>query len=369
MQIQFKPGLRTLWRAAGTVQIGISDRRGTILDGLGADDSRMVEQLRSGLDPATLERMPPHRVARHRRMLRLLDDAGVLLVHRRAAPEAAPPGAGRLEPDAAFWSIVHPPAADGWPLLDRRSTKRVLIRGAGRAGTTLGATLAAAGVGDVSIADGRRVTPADLAPAGACPSDLGRRCEDVAADAVVRSGGRATTSGTPGNPEIGRMLAADPPDVAVLLDYGAADAAAADVLVAGDIPHLSVVIREDDVVVGPMVLPGSGPCLRCLDLHRGDRDPAWPSILAQLAARPAQEPTEESATAVLAAGLAALQVLAQLDGLATPATVGATLEIEPPDGLIARRTWPAHGSCGCHWPLAGTRPNAPSGSKGGRIDG
>ena len=34
---------------------------------------------------------------------------------------------------------------------------------------------------------------------------------------------------------------------------------------------------------GPLVTPGRGPCLRCLDLHRCDRDPAWPALLAQLA--------------------------------------------------------------------------------------
>jgi bacteriocin biosynthesis cyclodehydratase domain-containing protein len=137
----------------------------------------------------------------------------------------------------------------------------------------------------------------------------------------------------------------------VLIEHGAADATTAGRLVSADQAHLSVVIREDDILVGPLVRPGSGPCLRCLDLHRGDRDPAWPSVLAQLLS-PASgtlQP-EETAASMLAAGLVALQVLAHLDGVAEPATAGATLEIELPDGLIARRSWPAHPSCGCHWP-------------------
>jgi hypothetical protein len=58
---------------------------------------------------------------------------------------------------------------------------------------------------------------------------------------------------------------------------------------------------------------------------------------------------EETAVSMLAAGLVALQVLAHLDGVVEPATVGATLEIELPDGLTARRSWPAHPGCGCHW--------------------
>ncbi len=106
------------------------------------------------------------------------------------------------------------------------------------------------------------------------------------------------------------------------------------------------------MVVGPLVRPGHGPCLRCLDLHRGDRDPAWPSVLGQLLgpSSPGRQP-EETALSALGAGLAGLQVLAHLDGAAEPAAAGATLESELPDGLIARRDWPAHPSCGCHWPL------------------
>src|SRR4029450_3944781 len=129
-----------------------------------------------------------------------------------------------------------------------------------------------------------------------------------------------------------------------------ADAAAADALVSGDVPPLSVVIRDDDVVVGPFVRPGRGPCLRCLDQHRGDRDPVWPSVLAQvLGPGPGTLEPEESAVSTLAAGLAALQVLTHLDGVTAPAAEGATLEIELPDGLVGRRTWPAHPRCGCHW--------------------
>jgi hypothetical protein len=40
--------------------------------------------------------------------------------------------------------------------------------------------------------------------------------------------------------------------------------------------------------------------------------------------------------------------------------VGATLEIELPDGLIARRSWPAHPGCGCHWPPRAEGSHPPS---------
>ncbi|MCE0536830.1 TOMM precursor leader peptide-binding protein [Kineosporia rhizophila] len=142
----------------------------------------------------------------------------------------------------------------------------------------------------------------------------------------------------------------------MLVSHGIADAARADYLMSADIPHLAVVVGEDGVVVGPLVRPGRTPCLRCLDLHRRDRDPDWPRVLSQLPEHPFAE-HEETASASLAAGLAALQVLAELDGLSQPAAVGATLEVELPDGLVARRPWRMHPACGCAWPTPSpTRP-------------
>ncbi len=347
MYLQFKPGLRTIWRAAGTVQIGLSAQRGTILDGLIAADSRLIEQLRSGFDTATLDRLPPSRKARNKRLIQLLDDAGVLLNHPRSPGHGRDlAGADRMEPDAALWSLIHPQSGDGWPILRQRRRQRIVIAGATRLGVTLAATLAAAGVGQISVLDAGRTGPGDLTPAGAGRSDVGRLRQDVAADAVARAGGRAIPA-----PEDGALLSGPAPDLVMLIGAGAADASTADDLMGHDIPHLSVLSQEDDVVVGPLVRPGLGPCLRCLDLHRCDRDPAWPSILAQLIGRPAAtSPGEESVLAVRGAGLAAMQALAYLDGVREPASAGATLEIVLPDGLVARRPWTMHPRCGCRWP-------------------
>ncbi len=126
------------------------------------------------------------------------------------------------------------------------------------------------------------------------------------------------------------------------------DVCEADDLLAADRPHLAVVMTGERVVVGPLVLPGRSACLRCLDLHRTDRDPAWPHVVAQLARRrPGGVTRVETASATMAGGLVALQVLAHLDGHGVPATLGRTLEVVLPDGLVERRRWPPHPSCGC----------------------
>ncbi|MFC7763879.1 hypothetical protein ACFQY4_42105 [Catellatospora bangladeshensis] len=110
------------------------------------------------------------------------------------------------------------------------------------------------------------------------------------------------------------------------------------------VPHLALAVRDGIAVVGPLVPASGGPCLRCLDLHRTDRDPDWPALAAQLAAGPGRDPCA-AATRLTAAGFAAAEVLAYLDG-AEPTTVGTTVEI---NGVRPwrRRTWTPHPACDC----------------------
>ena len=48
-----------------------------------------------------------------------------------------------------------------------------------------------------------------------------------------------------------------------------------------DRPHLPISVHRGHVGVGPLVIPGKTPCLRCLFLHKCDADPSWPRIVDQ----------------------------------------------------------------------------------------
>ncbi|HKT03164.1 MAG TPA: hypothetical protein VJT31_26850, partial [Rugosimonospora sp.] len=111
------------------------------------------------------------------------------------------------------------------------------------------------------------------------------------------------------------------------------------------VAHLTVELRDGTVVIGPLVPPAGAPCLNCVDLHRRDRDPAWPALVAQLAT--SREPAQPCAatTALVAAGYAAEEVLRYVDG-GRPRTVGTTVEISAP-GQERRRRWPPHPRCHC----------------------
>ena len=129
----------------------------------------------------------------------------------------------------------------------------------------------------------------------------------------------------------------------VATDAPECDRAITDTLLREDQAHLLLRGRDDGVVVGPYVHPGRTSCVRCGDLHRRDRDPAWPRVLHELS-RTGGHPA--SLVADWAATTAAIQVLAWAAG-ATPEVWGATLELSARDWLTRWRAWPTHPHCGC----------------------
>jgi bacteriocin biosynthesis cyclodehydratase domain-containing protein len=221
----------------------------------------------------------------------------------------------------------------------------VHVEGDGRVAAAIVTTLACAGVGIVTTSELGRVRDSDVLPAGAGLSDVG-----AATGAAVRQAvGRVRGEPRAGGERLAGREGPHRPDLTVLVADDVVDSRRGDELVRHDVPHLAVVTTPDRVVIGPLVLPGRSPCLRCLDLHRRDRDPAWPQVVAQLLSAQVRRGSgrSETASATAAAGLAALQALVLLDGHATAASVGRTLELTLPDGLVERRAWRLHPSCGC----------------------
>lgn len=345
---RLKPGLRRLWRDGTTLQLGLDPAQAVVITGLGPDLARLVERLDGCQDLAGLR-------ATGEALGLAANDVDDLLqvLGRSGVLEDAADGErwsarldlherDRLAPDLAAASLAR--AQDGGAaVLARRARAAVSVHGAGRVGAPLAALLAAAGVRCVVVEDAATVRPADLAPGGLQPEHVGGRRQDAAARVLRRAAGAVRT-----HLPAGRRS----PDLTVLaVDAGLPDPRLGERLVRAGVPHLYAGVRDVTGVVGPLVLPGRSSCGRCHDLHRCDRDPAWPSIAAQLTGpRRAQvEPCDVVLAAAVAAH-AALQVLAHLDGDPAPPAVDGTLEIRQTDGRVRRRSWTAHPACGCSWP-------------------
>lgn len=335
--MRLRAGLDVLWRRAGESQVGTDPRCAVVLEGLTAAEQRLLEHLRHQPTTADLLRaartlgVVPERV---HELVQLVRRAGVLhpAAEGRARWQAATAG-----PDEAYWERLRQDG-DGAGVLARRAAGTVGVLGLDRLGLAVATQVAAAGVGTVLVEDECPDLPADR------PGGLRDRTRVEAARAVLR---RTV-------PEVRTSARAGTrPDVLVVIGAHVTDPVRVRPLVREDVPHLPVVVGDVEVVVGPLVVPGDGPCTRCLDLHRTDADPSWPAVATQLRMMPSTGP--ESGTAALAAALVTHQVLAYLDGREV-AVRGASLEVTALDPVPAVRPWSVHPACGCQTPAPALPP-------------
>jgi len=315
MRPALKPGLLAVWRNRDTVQIGIDPRRAIALTGMrGAavllsllDGSRDLAQILAAAGEFGISAEAADRV------ITLLAVGGALhdfpVTAYRAMPHAL---RTRLAPELATAALAHGDADGGARILARRQGACVQVAGMSRVGLCIASFLTASGIGIV-ISTGR-------------PPGMG--------------------SGPGAPPAAGPAGAGPQPDLVILADVYRRDLP--EILRRGGVPHLAAAASEAIGVVGPLVLPGRTACLRCLDLTRAERDPAWPLILAQLTGGGADPPACDTVLAAAVATQAAAQALAFVDRPASAsAVINGTLELVLPDWQWRRRTWAQHDRCGC----------------------
>lgn len=402
MYPMLKPALRRAWRGRNTVQFGVTPAHAVTLGPVDIATGSFLELLDGtrGLPLLHQEARALDLPERHVDvLLGRLADAGLL-----DDPRSAGPGADALRrrvevmdrqrPDVASLSVVRPDPGGGLRRMAARRAMRVQVRGAGRVGASIASVLSGAGVGEVEVLDGGRAEPWDVAPGGLPPASVGER-RDVAARRLVRrsapgpaprragadgaGAGRTGTSGTgTGRPGGGPATAggragaelagsAGQPGLSLIvvaprdgLAVYAPVVGTAGPWIASGTPHLYAGVIEATGVVGPLVLPGGTGCAGCLELHRADRDPQWPRMLAQWrSGRRGAVPACDLALATAVAGLAAAHALAFLDG-DLPASTGTRWEAALP--LLDWRSEPIgpHAECSC---------GAGGGARGERASG
>lgn len=142
-------------------------------------------------------------------------------------------------------------------------------------------------------------------------------------------------------------------DLVVLADNLSADPRLVRDLQSAGVPHLPVRVRDGCGLIGPLVIPGLTSCLTCVDLHRTDRDPAWPALAAQLreVVGSADRPTLLATAALALSQVQQIIAAVRGSGGAPPSTLNATVEVNVASSAITARRWVRHPLCGC-WPGA-----------------
>ena len=328
---RLKSHAQPLRRGPGSLQLGLSPDTAVVLDGLSNAEIAMTEGLDGSRDIPTLYAVAMAAgVAADRlsSLIATLDEHHLLLettTDRAWLSRIHQPQRHPLRADATAVAIAaaYDLPGDGVDYVASRSTQHVVIGGEGDLPYALADLLRVGGIGQVSVGTDA-VNTLDLELRG------------------HRAGGRRSTFGTV--PDLPAR-----PDLVVLTAMGAIHPDAGEPWLRRGIPHLPLVAQIHRVHVGPLITRDTGPCLTCMDLHRRDRDAAWPVVLAQLAPawplHPAAPVHLESALTAMTIGAAAMIVHAYLDGQPVPGDL--SLELSLPWPVVLCRRWFRHPLCGC----------------------
>jgi hypothetical protein len=344
------PGIPRVWRGPREIQLGSDPGRAVSIE---LSDPRAA-QILDLLDGTRSERAVLLRAAelgvptdQANALLDTLKAAGLVL----PAPDLLPTGLPhesrrRLVGEASALALAGQHPAD---ILRRRAGCRVVLTGHGRLGAPIAVALAEAGVGEIEADLPGTVVPGELPGGPLRGTDLGRPRRDAITDAVLRAAPglrshpvREPAAPTPHPHRVGGPAAPGPRSRPVR-EPAASLVVALDHDGPAGVPHLAVTIREGIPVIGPFVAASGGPCLRCLDRHRQDRDAAWPGPPR----RPSPEAVQPCTVALVlaATGFATAEALTHLDG-GRPPTRGTAVEILAP-GRVRRRRWAPHPACRC----------------------
>jgi bacteriocin biosynthesis cyclodehydratase domain-containing protein len=152
---------------------------------------------------------------------------------------------------------------------------------------------------------------------------------------------------------VSRTVTDDACDLGVVVGHYVLDPDSYGFWLRRDLPHLPVIFGDDSVQVGPVVEPGHGPCLYCLEHHRRDADASWSAIASQLWAR-----RSSSETPLVSSEVAARVCRLVLDRLRAAPQRGSAVQrnrtlsarsfrIDVESGEVTRRDWMPHPDCGC----------------------
>jgi hypothetical protein len=341
------PHVRRLWRDGRTLQLGTDPRVAIMLELADPIAVRVLDLLdgtrteRTVIAEATSFGVPEQDA---QAVIDALRRGGLLVGSHSLLPRGLPESwRDRLERESGALALsrLAGRSPTTWPnrtpadVLRRRAAAHVLVAGHAWLGGVIASALAQSGVRNLDPAFEGWTMPSDAMVGGLLPGDANRSRASAAADAVRRAAPETRIASLrAGSANFVVRVGARP--ALALATRGARERAS---------PRLDVHLRDAVVVVGPLVVPFGSPCGHCLNLHRRDRDDAWPVLAAQLATgRDSIEPCAVT-TALAGAAFAAAEVLAYIDGRPVR-THGATVEIAGP-GTARRRSWTVHPECDC----------------------
>ncbi|HEX2699946.1 MAG TPA: TOMM precursor leader peptide-binding protein [Acidimicrobiales bacterium] len=319
--------LRTSGKVLRVATPGVGDFGARLLGALDGQRTlaEVVEQLELDRDAAA-------------ELVRQLLHAGVLSDASDDAAHAPPPVGGNAAAHELYGELGHRPGSVQAAI----SGARVAMVGLGPVARLAARHLAAAGIGELVLVDDAVVTSTDQFVLAGDASGVGWSRAEVARDECSL----ASPTGDPRSlvritgDAVGHVARQVDLVVVEVDEAGDRVASANDECLAAGVPALFHSATTLDAVVGPMALPGTQGCYRCLarrglsHIRHYDEMVAYQQFLVD--GNGARQPGLISGFAAMIAGLLSLEALRQVGGFLDPVTVGGVLMTDVRTSLVRR---------------------------------
>lgn len=341
--LRINPHQAALWRDLNSLQIGSGQNR-VIFDSLSPAQERLIAALYRGIADKQLPQLLNDLGVEADDGQHLVESLQPLLLKNTKPTKSA---LSEEFVSGAFAEIIRASllnSADGATVLMERKFRTVHIDNLSAAGLALTLGLASAGVGRVVTHDQSLVENKDLGPSG-YPTQLLGKAKVEAVRALLASSPNQMRV-VPGHKLTPRNLEAI--DCAAIIAHEAIEPRRYVQWLNRDVPHLALSFEVDHASVSPLIVPGRGPCLFCLEQARVNQDPSWPVLASQLITT--KERLDDSASRLFCAGVAIQKILGHLDSVGEfrqteKELVGYRLNLS--NGTIAEFRWPEHEACSC----------------------
>lgn len=344
--LRINPNQAALWRDLNSLQIGSGQNR-VIFNSLSPAQERLIAALYRGFADKQLPQILDDLGVEADAGRNLVDSLQPLLLKNTKPRKSA------LTEDfvaGAFAEIIRASllnSTDGATVLMERKFRTVHIDDLSAPGLALALGLAAAGVGRVVTHDQSLVEAKDLGPSG-YPTQLLGKSKVEAVKALLASSPNQMGI-VPGHKLTARNLEAI--DCAAIIAHEAIEPRRYVQWLNRDVPHLALSFEVDHAAVSPLIVPGRGPCLFCLEQARVSLDPSWPVLASQLITT--KQRFDDSSSRLFCAGVAIQKILSQLDSVGgfsqtEKELVGYRLNLST--GTISEFRWPEHEACSCKLP-------------------
>ncbi|MFM6980922.1 MAG: hypothetical protein ACKOWE_05920 [Micrococcales bacterium] len=342
MTLKLNQYQQLVWRTPFEAQVGLSKNRVTLSE-LSLEEEKFIDALYLGIAPNQVDAVAKQSRVAVERAKKLIEQLEPLMLQRIAEPHSQ---VNLLDVDRAMAEIVRASlnhGSDGELILIERSKRSVFVETLDSTGLLLVNALAAAGVGTIITSDSSAVLNRDIGASGYPVALLGKK--RVTAIQLMLHASHSTLRLVPPNRIRHKNLARV--DLAFFTAQQIFDPRQYSRWATSTSAQFGINFNAMGAWLSGVIRLGETPCICCHDIGARERDASFQAVGLQLISSALR--FDDEATKLLAVGIAAQEILNELDAVAGFAkrTAHRGFVVDRDAGLVSETSWLRQNSCSC----------------------